>query len=55
MNEINISMKEVIVKSESRPIRSEWTTELSTDLNVYINSDIEDKLVKEFVILEGLR
>ena len=47
MNEINISMREVIVKSESRPLRSKWTTELSTDLNVYINSDVEDKLVKE--------
>jgi len=41
MNEINISMKEVIVKSESRPLRSKWTTELS---NTYINSDVSDEL-----------
>jgi hypothetical protein len=47
MNEINISMKEVIVKSESRPLRSKWTTELSSDLEVYINTDIEAALEKE--------
>jgi hypothetical protein len=44
MNEINISMKEVIVKSESRPLRSKWSTELSTDLNVYINTDVSGEL-----------
>lgn len=49
MNEINISMKEVIVKSESRPLRSKWTTELSSDLEVYINTDIESALEKELV------
>ena len=47
MNEINLSMKEVIVKSESRPLRSKWTTELSSDLEVYINTDIEAALEKE--------
>jgi hypothetical protein len=44
MNEINISMREVIVKSESRPLRTKWTTELSTDLDTYINSDVSDEL-----------
>lgn len=44
MNEINISIKEVIVKSESRPLRSEWTTELSTDLNTYHNIDTSAEL-----------
>jgi hypothetical protein len=36
-------MKEVIVKSESRPLRTKWTTELSTDLDTYI-SDVSDEL-----------
>ncbi len=44
MNEINISMKEVIVKSESRPLRSKWSTELSTDLNVLIYTDVSGEL-----------
>ena len=44
MNEINLKMKEVVVKSETRPLRASWTTELSTDLNKYINSDVYDEL-----------
>ena len=44
MNEINLKMKEVVVKSETRPLRASWTTELSTDLNTYINSDVYDEL-----------
>ena len=44
MKEININMTEVIVKSETRPLRSKWTAELLTDLNTYINSDVSVEL-----------
>jgi hypothetical protein len=49
MNEINISMKEVIVKSESRPLRSEWSTELISDINTYHNIDASDELERLLV------
>jgi hypothetical protein len=44
MNEINLNMKEVVVKSEKRQLRSEWSTELISDLNVYHNIDASDEL-----------
>jgi hypothetical protein len=44
MNEININMKEVIVETKSRQLRSEWSTELISDLNVYHNIDASDEL-----------
>jgi|688.fasta_scaffold730141_1 hypothetical protein len=44
MNEINLNMKEVVVKSETRPLRSEWSTELISDINTYYNTDTSDEL-----------
>ena len=49
MNEINISMKDVIVKSESRPLRSDWSTELISDINTYHNIDASDELERLLV------
>jgi hypothetical protein len=44
MNEINLNMKGVVVKSEKRQLRSEWSTELVSDLNSYHNIDTSDEL-----------
>ena len=44
MNEININMKEVIVETKSRQLRSEWSTELVSDLKSYHNIDASDEL-----------
>jgi hypothetical protein len=44
MKEINLNMKEVVVKSKKRSLRSEWSTELISDLNAYHNIDASDEL-----------
>ena len=44
MNEINLNMKEVIVKTKSRQLRSEWSIEFATDINSYHNIDAVDEL-----------
>jgi len=44
MNEININMKEVIVETKSRQLRSEWSTEIISDINSYHNIDASDEL-----------
>jgi len=44
MNEINLNMKGVVVKSEKRQLRSEWSTELVSDLNSYHNIDTSAEL-----------
>jgi len=44
MNEINLNMKEVIVETKSRQLRSKWSTELVTDINSYHNIDAVDEL-----------
>lgn len=44
MNPIDLNMKSVEVNTESRVLRAAWTRELSDDLELYHNIDIEDEL-----------
>ena len=44
MNEVNINMKSVEVKTKTRKIRSSWTSEMVNDLNVYHNIDASAEL-----------
>ena len=44
MNSINLNMKFVQVDPKSGVIRATWTRELSDDLELYHNIDIEDEL-----------
>ena len=44
MNEININIKEVTIKTKSRKLRCDWSTELSNDLNTYHNIDASAEL-----------
>ena len=53
MKEININMKSVEVKTTTRPIRADWTSEMTQDLSTYYGMDnissIEVALLKEIV------
>jgi D-hexose-6-phosphate mutarotase len=53
MKEININMKSVEVKTTTRPIRADWTSEMAQDLSTYYGMDnissIEISLLKEII------
>jgi len=53
MKEINLNMKSVEVKTTTRPIRANWTSELVQDLSTYYGMDnissIEVALLKEII------
>lgn len=48
MKSISLNMTSIEVKVENRPLRSKWTREMSSGLNVYYNGfSIEEHFVKE--------
>lgn len=53
MKEIDLNMKSVEVKTTTRPIRANWTSELAQDLSTYYGMDnissIEIALLKEII------
>ena len=53
MKEINLNMKSVEVKTKTRPIRANWTSEMAQDLSTYYGMDnissIEIALLKEII------
>lgn len=53
MKEINLNMKSIEVKTTTRPIRANWTAELTQDLSTFYGIDnissIELALLKEII------
>lgn len=53
MKETDLNMKSVEVKTTTRPIRANWTTELAQDLSTYYGMDttssIELALLREII------
>lgn len=47
MNSINLNMKSVEVKTETRAIKAEWTREMATDISQFKIIDYEDYIAKE--------
>ena len=47
MNEINLIIKEVIVKSEVRPLRASWTTEMPSELIKEFSDEIRREIRKK--------
>lgn len=48
MNEININVKTISVKAETRPLRASWTTEMVADISYH--TDIENSIQREIEI-----
>lgn len=53
MNSIDLNMRSVQVKSETRAIRATWTREMAADLDSYHNIDIEQELAH--LLKEGIQ
>lgn len=58
MNSVNLNIKSVEVKSETRALKVEWTRELATDISQFAGFDteyFERVLASEYVKLKNLK